>query len=239
MRIAADIKRRNPDIDPQTLFAATGDMVKMMQGVAPDMRAQLAWAADMLRAQTSTTNTQTRVAGEERDTDVRAGVDMAKIQAQMQETNMRVQAAQQRLVYTQGQINQRFQQGQQSKGATTAQRTALAGAQAKFKAAQTRYTQLQSNLRAGINVDPAQVQKSLDDMNAAAQNVMDVTNKIANQPPDQAPADSSDQLGSELGGGAWQPPAGAPSAKGVTDGSPLQQNGKTVAVARGGKWVQP
>jgi len=40
--------------------------------------------------------------------------------------------------------------------------------------------------------------------------------------------------------GGWSPPAGAPSAQGVADGSVLRgPDGKPVAVAKGGQWVQP
>jgi len=41
-------------------------------------------------------------------------------------------------------------------------------------------------------------------------------------------------------GGAFQPPPGAPSAQGQQDGALLKDNnGKTLAVARGGQWVAP
>ena len=60
MKIAAGIKKANPNIAPEVLLDATNQFIDMMKGVNPDIRNQLQMYLGQLRAQTSTANTAAR-----------------------------------------------------------------------------------------------------------------------------------------------------------------------------------
>lgn len=208
MQIAAQIKQNNPGIDPQTLFAAVGDMVKLSQGVAPDMRSQMMYAAQMMRGYLT-----------ERGQNMTYQARMAQIANSAQQSQARIQAANQRTTYIQNNITQRFQQGQFDKKAASAARDQLGDASAKLKVATNNYNQLLADMRAGV--EPAQSDDGSGNMVpnpkfAAAQKALD--DALGN-------FDSVSQslAGQATGGGAPAPTSGQAQTN-IPDSIPLPKS---------------
>lgn len=207
MRIAADIKRRNPNLDSLTLADAVDGTVKTMQGVQPDMRAQMSYLANLYRTQAQeqiagghdatriATNANT-VQGAERNTDVRTGAarDIAAGHdaTAIADTQARIQDADRRVTMTQQAITDRFNKGLINKNIAKAQRDVLGAANLQYKTAKDRYNALAANQRAGTPVDPQQMQAATDALGFATKRLKEVADKIATDSAKPAGGDSID-----------------------------------------------
>lgn len=182
MKIAAQIKAANPNIDNATLFAAVGQYVDTLKGVAPDIRQQVQWAADQLRANTSTANnirtTDTSAANNAATNTTR----MAGIQAGIQNTQARIQATDRRVSAVQDAITARYNTGRGDKAVIKAQRDSLGAANLRYKQAKDRWQAIQGHINAGtLQPTDSSVAAAQADLEKAADGVNTVGAKIAQQ----------------------------------------------------------
>lgn len=230
MSIAAEIKQRNPGIDPQTLMLATSRIIDMSKGLAPALRQGAQVVIQDMKDQVSRANTGDRVSAqrdiadqniqsregiaEQRSADTRRGQDMGLQRARemagaaMQRTQASLQAA-----------NQRAAQGVWSKEKLAAYTERAKAAQLKLTTAQKQLSSLQSALVPGDDPRAAKAQKDIE----AATNELDRVNKAAG-------------LDAGAAAPAAQGPAASGAAKPQRGPAPATLKGKPIW-PEGGKWV--
>jgi hypothetical protein len=115
MSVAKEIRARNPNIDPQTLFQATEQVINLSKGLDPAIRQGAQVVVQQMKDQTANRNTDVRAATSERNTDVRSATQERGQNMRLQEVQQQVGASMQRVQFVQSNLNQRFQSGQITK----------------------------------------------------------------------------------------------------------------------------
>lgn len=239
MQIAREIKSRNPNIDPNTLFAATSRVIDLSKGLAPALRqgAQVILQDMRDKAAQQRVETQTgsreaiagqtiesreKVAGQNIASreKVAAGHDSAALQRTLAAANGAMERAQ----FNQSQIASRVQSGQWSREKATAYREKMSAAQTKLRTAQQQLSSLQNTLVAADDPRVAAAQKRVEDAVSEIDRVNTAAGAGSAPAPSQAPS-----------------PSAAPAAAGgarptATDakGNKVEWNGQSwVPVAKG------
>lgn len=226
MHVAQDIKSRNPGMDPQTLAAATSQAIDMMKGLSPDYRALLqnALGYQKLGVQQDIADkrnaTNITIRGMADDTS-RANTG-ARVAAQMYGVNARIADADKRLSLTQDRIDARQRTGLADRDTARDQKAGLDGLKAKMAAATA---ELRAASLAG---DPDQIQNAANKVDATSEAIKAYSDAIStNGNKARAPDDAG-------------VPKDLPDPAKLKDGTKAKDdNGKVVAVAKGGKWVKP
>lgn len=209
LKIAAGIKKANPGITPEVLLDATGQMIDMMKGVAPDYRAQLQSAY------------QTAALAERTNRDAAAHADrLAALQTRIQIVGQQQAGATQRAAMVQASIDRRAASNTGYRQQAVMDKQRVAKATAAASAAWHKVTQAQ---QAAALADPGdttaadRVQKALDDYNRAVQNQQSVYDDVlagGSSGGDATPAPSGG--GKPAGKGQPVPPDRAKDPDGTT-----------------------
>lgn len=240
-QIAEVIRQQNPGIDEATLFEAIAATVDLLKGVAPDYRAEM-----QAGVRTALQEERLNAAAVEKEKDRVA-------REQLQED--RQAAAAERDELTRAARDARDTANRAAREAAEARR-------AKGATAKSRQTAAQQTIRAQQDVitsNLTRIQKQIDfytkgktaakapEEKAALKNLLDARTKLLAakrqidrdavrvwQAGEGLPRPSAVKVE------AWKPPAEAPPATGVADGSILRDDaGKALAKAQGGRWVEP
>jgi hypothetical protein len=267
-QLAQSIKRANPGIDDQTLFQAVAQSQALLnpQGKMELQFAIAQMRADMQvqqmhqrsedltrRLESSERNTDERIAAMRDGQQLRAQVQMQLDAAKDERQRASLEAMRDRLDSVLKERTDRAAATEAGKRERGLARTGERGVQAQFKAyagdiqdinreiteiqngarVDGRPTNKQENARiAELKQQRAGIRKTADDLITKAQGQ---GIKLSYR---DAMAGDGDDAPAAPGAGAWAPPEGAPSAEGVKDGEPLKMDGKIIARAKGGKWVQ-
>lgn len=194
LKIAAGIKKANPNISPEVLLDATSEFIDMMKGITPDYRAQLQSAY------------QNAALAERTNRDLMAHQDrMAALNDRIKIVGMQQAGATQRAAMVQASIDRRAASSTGYRQQALVDKQRVAKATAAASAAWHKVTQAQ---QAAALADPGdtaaadRVQKALDDYNNAVQNQQSVYDDVLS--------------GGSSGGGATPAPSGGgkPAGKG-------------------------
>lgn len=244
-RIAMGIKQRNPGIDPATLFDATSQMIDLMKGVQPDIKAQLQAQAQMFKQAYDTANLQQK--GQIADENIQSREKIAgeRDATSSANTQARLQGEMQRAQYIQTSIDAREKSGETTKATAAAQRTIMTGLTTQLRTLTTQYNGIMSGQPAGTDpstVPAAQaIQKKID---SVTQKIDAAEKRFAGGPAPKAAAQATAQTGDKPGSLAAAQgglPDGLPDPSKYPEGSQVKDKstGKVVAIKKDGTWITP